>query len=114
MKINSNSDTETRTKNYLLVGDFCWCFTSEIARCYAWPHGLATLKKAIPAHDEELMRCTNEINAIVKNVVKNNSRKGVHLHLLDTPRGFLMAWAGEGVSGNDDDKTIDKAFGLKK
>ena len=94
--------------------DFCWCFTSQRARCLALTDGLASLKKAMPAHDEELMHCTKEINAILKKVVMKNSSKDVHLHLLDTPRGFLLAWAGEAVSGNDDDKTIEKAFGLKK
>jgi len=111
MKINSNSGTDIRTKNYVTVGGYVWCYTSETARCYALPDGLASLKNAMPAHDEELMQCTKEINAILKKVTKNNSGKNVHLHLLDTPRGFLLAWAGEGVSGNDDDKTIEKALG---
>src|SRR5258708_3618699 len=113
MKTNSNS-IDPKSRSYLIVEDFCWCFTSSRARCLALTDGLASVKNAMPAHDEELMNCTKEINAILKKVVKNNSRKDVHLHLLDTPRGFLLAWAGEGVSGDDDDKPIEKALGLKK
>ncbi len=69
----------------------------------------------MPAHDEDLMHATKEINAILRKVAKNNSRKDLELHLLDTPRGLLLAWANcDAVSGDDDDEAINQALGVKK
>ena len=108
------NNTEVRTKNYYIdKNQDVWCFTSETNRCFVMP-ALASLKKAIPAHDEVLMQCTKDINALLRKAAASNTNKGVELHLLNTPRGLLLAWANcDGISGEDSAETISKAFGLK-
>jgi len=112
---DTGTEPEVKTKNYYYdkKKKEVWCFTSKTAKCFVMP-GLASLSHAIPAHDEDLMQCTKEINALLHKVIKANKRDDVELHLLDTPRGFLLAWVNcHGVSGDDRDEKINKAFGLQ-
>jgi hypothetical protein len=89
------------------------CFDSLNDKCEILAPLIAPLR-ATPAHNAVLMRCTKEINAILRKARKSNSQKGTDLHLLRTPRGLLLAWAScDGVCSGDDPAAIDKAFGIK-
>jgi hypothetical protein len=89
------------------------CFTSEKSKCEIIDK-LMLPKRATRAHDKALMRCTKEINTILLKVRESNSTKGTDLHLLRTPRGFVLAWAScDGVCSGDDPAVIDRALGFK-
>lgn len=88
------------------------CFKSDRDKCEVVSR-LLSPKRPSEAHDDELMRCTKEINAILENVRRTNFRKNADLHLLKTPRGLLLVWARCDTVGSDDDPaTIDKAFAI--
>jgi hypothetical protein len=89
------------------------CFASPSDKCDIIDK-LMSPKRAIRAHDKALVRCTKEINTILRKVRESNSDKSTDLHLLKTPRGFILAWAScDGVCGGDDPAVIDKALGFK-
>jgi hypothetical protein len=63
-------------------------------------------------HDEELATATAEINKILAAAERTNP--GKDLAFLETPRGFLLAWCGRGVSYESDEQEVLKFLRLKK
>jgi hypothetical protein len=64
-------------------------------------------------HDENLQKCTRELNAILNKYNSKSERPNTELRILNTPEGPFLCWADTRMGSSEDDaETIFKGLGI--
>jgi len=99
-----------------------WVLTSDgKVNCFSSSKSKQTIQKLWEVrelskfHDEELAKCTTDVNAILDGVVQANKDPNRQLGFIVIGNSLLLVWSEYGAIGSDDDPdTIVQALGLKR
>lgn len=103
-----------KTYSWFMIGDEVYCHRSPDNLQHIIMLRKSNSKIRTRFHDEELAKATNEINAILSRIEKNNTNPDRKLAFIITNKGPYLVWSKYGVVGpHDDENLIEKALGLK-
>src|SRR5262245_42348316 len=91
------------THNWFKWGGKVYCCPDVQNTCIVAK--FAESKKLSRFHDEDLARCTKELNAVLAEIRKRAGDDHRELSFIDTGNGFLLAWTEHDVVGSHDDET---------
>jgi hypothetical protein len=101
-------------------GKYSWVLEPRGLTCFASTESYQTVSELWGAvelsafHDGDLAQATQQINAILKGIEKNNKDPERKLSFIRFQNRHMLVWASYGAVGPDDDEaTVAKALKLK-
>jgi hypothetical protein len=120
MARNDGDETPT-TRDYTVSdGGTIVCYASEKYNCVVVDtkitggvNAFLVANEESDGHDADLMRCTDEINRVLREAMTKKREDERHLSILLTDRGPFLAWVRGGYGRDSDPAALARALRIE-